>query len=76
MERTESASLKTGAGWSRARKINRRPATPAIDRCLPPTPTEVFRDLGMSWSAIAAYFHRFPDRRPAALATTPGGACS
>jgi hypothetical protein len=28
---------------------------------LPPTPVAIFRGLGMSMNAIAAYFRRFPD---------------
>ncbi len=61
MERNDSASLEVGGKRNYGREIGKEMATSALNRRLPPTPVEIFRDLGMSKSAIAAYLRRFPD---------------
>jgi hypothetical protein len=61
MERNDSARLEAGAEWCFGREVGMERSASALQRRPPPTPVEVFRDLGMSRSAIAAYFRRFPD---------------
>lgn len=61
MERNNSASFETGAERSYGREIGKERAASALKRRSPPTPVEIFLDLGMSRDAIAAYFRRFPE---------------
>ena len=61
MERKDSASLEIGAAWNFGGEIEKELATSALKQRLPSTSVEIFRDLGMSGSAIADYFRRFPD---------------
>ena len=61
MERKDSASLEIGAAWNFGQEIAKELAKFALKLRLPQTSVEIFRDLGMSGSAIADYLRRFPD---------------
>ena len=61
MERNDPAISEVGAEENYRRVVGNESARPALSRRLPLTPVEIFRDLGMSRSEIAAYFRRFPD---------------
>ena len=61
MERNDPAISEVGAEGNNGRVVEIESARSAFKRRLPPTPVEIFRDLGMSRSEIAAYFRRFPD---------------
>lgn len=61
MERNGSASLAVDGERICGRAFGQEPPASALGLRLPTAPVEIFRDLGMSRSAIAAYFRRFPD---------------
>lgn len=61
MERNDPEISQVGAERNYGRVVGNESAGPALNRRLPLTPVEIFRDLGMSRSEIAAYFRRFPD---------------
>ena len=63
MERSDSASLEFGGKRDHGRQISEKLAASVFEVRLPSTSVEILRDLGMSKSAIAAYFLRFPDFR-------------
>jgi hypothetical protein len=61
MERSDPVISQVGVEGNYGRVVGNESARPALNRPLPLTPAEIFRDLGMSRSEIAAYFRRFPD---------------
>jgi hypothetical protein len=60
MERNDPAISEVNARRNCGRELGNGSARPALSSRLPLTPVEIFRDLGMSRSEIAAYFRRFP----------------
>jgi hypothetical protein len=63
MERNDPAIPGLGAEGNYGRVIGNESARLTLNGRLPLAPIEIFRDLGMSRSEIAAYFRRFPDLR-------------
>lgn len=61
MERNDPAIPGAGAEGNRGRVVGNESARPTLSGRVPLAPIEIFRDLGMSRSEIAAYFRRFPD---------------
>ncbi len=61
MERNDSTILEVGAARSCGREIGGGRTALPLKRRAPLMSIEVFRDLGVSDDAIAAYFRRFPN---------------
>lgn len=61
MERYDPASLRAEVQYDCRRSIRKERSAVARKLGLPATSVKIFRDLGMSMDAIAAYFRRFPD---------------